>query len=79
MSLAYLTRPSSSKSLQIAPDVLLAHEAIIEDSHDEEDVDIDGPGLYDATIDFWSAGVMLYEVSLPRYVFVAREANAFPL
>ena len=79
MSLAYSTRPSSSKSLQIAPDVLLAHEAIIEDSHDEEDIDSDGPGLYDATVDFWSIGVMLYEVSLLLYINLARKADIFLL
>ena len=56
--------PKVDSLWQIAPDILMAHERIIEDSDlDIGEGDIQEPGLYDSSVDFWSTGVMLYEVS----------------
>jgi serine/threonine protein kinase len=52
---------------QIAPDILLAHERAVmesdEDDEDEAEESLNGPGPYDASVDFWSLGVTIYEVS----------------
>lgn len=47
---------------QIAPDILLAHERVIEEDSIDESLDDTMPGPYDNSIDLWSYGVMLYEV-----------------
>lgn len=37
------------------------------DSDDSvDDADLDSPGLYDASVDLWSLGVSMYEVSSYR-------------
>ena len=48
---------------QIAPDILLAHESVIEEDSIDESLDDTTPGPYDTSVDLWSYGVMLFEVS----------------
>ena len=48
---------------QIAPDILLAHESVIEEDSIDESLDDTMPGPYDTSVDLWSYGVMLFEVS----------------
>lgn len=57
----------------IAPDILLAHEKAILDSDewDEDEDDLDPPGLYDASVDFWSLGVSMFEMLLGKLPFYA--------
>lgn len=33
------------------------------DDEDDDEEDLNSPGLYDASVDLWSLGVSMYEVS----------------
>jgi hypothetical protein len=35
------------------------------DDEDDDEEDLNSPGLYDASVDLWSLGVSMYEVSCP--------------
>lgn len=54
-------RCSHSRQCQIAPEILLAHAEHLDSAHSST-AQPSSAGTYGAEVDFWSAGVALYEV-----------------